>query len=377
MNIIIAPDSFKGSISAPKLCSILKKGVLKVFPDANISEIPLADGGEGTLENMVYASGGRVMMTSVQGPLQKLVNASYGILGDNETVIIEMAQASGLPLVSEREKNPLLATSYGTGELIKHALGEGYRKFVIGLGGSATNDGGTGMLNALGVKFYDEIGQELKNTLDVLSNLSFLDDSEIDSRIQESSFTIASDVENTLCGLEGASFVFGPQKGATPEMVEQLDEALYNFSEVVFKQKNINMREIVGGGAAGGMGAALVTFLGAELKSGIEVVMDSINFEEIVQGVDLVITGEGKLDSQTLSGKVIAGVTKITNKYEIPVIALCGGLDLNHSQLSKLGVLAGFSIVPGPCTLDSALENAPDWAEDRIVQIMSIVKQFS
>jgi glycerate kinase len=376
MKVVVAPDSFKGSISAPDICKFIKRGVEAVFPDATVTEVPLADGGEGTMENMVYSSNGTIEMVEVSDPLGRKVQASYGILGDKETVIIEMAQASGLPLLTEQEKNPLVSTSYGTGELIRHALDNGYRKFIVGLGGSATNDGGTGMLKALGVKLLNDQGNELNAGGGDLINLAYIDETEMDSRIKESSFIIASDVENRLCGEEGASVIFGPQKGASPEMVELLDSALFHFSEVVYKLKKINMRELIGGGAAGGLGAAFITFLHAELKSGIQVVTEAINFEEKVKEADLVITGEGKLDAQTLSGKVIAGVTGITNKYKIPTIALCGGLELSSSQLQKLGVLSAFSIVPGPCSLDVAIKNSPNWIEDRTTQILNTIKAF-
>jgi glycerate 2-kinase len=376
MKVVIAPDSFKGSVSAPEICKIVKKGILAVFQEAEVCEVPLADGGEGTMENMVYSSNGTVTTINVTDPLGRNIEASYGVLGDNETVIVEMAQASGLPLLLEQEKNPLITTSYGTGELINDAIEKGYRKFIIGLGGSATNDGGTGLLKALGVKFLNEHGIELEDGGGNLIHLSHIDESAVNPVLKDCSFIIASDVENKLCGKDGASAVFGPQKGASAEMVKELDEALYHFSEIVFKQKNINMREFVGGGAAGGLGAALIAFLDAEFKSGINVVLDSIRFEEQVRNADLVITGEGKLDSQTLAGKVIAGVTKVTNKYEIPTIALCGGLALTNTQLKQLGLLSAFSIVPGPCSLETAIERAPVWIEERTIQIMNIINGF-
>lgn len=376
MKVVISPDSFKGSVSAPEICKIIKKGILAVFPEAEVCEVPLADGGEGTMENMVYSSKGTVTTIPVSDPLGRTIKASYGVLGDGETVIVEMAQASGLPLLTEQEKNPRITTSYGTGELIKDALEKGYRRFIIGLGGSATNDGGTGLLKALGVKFYNHQGVELQDGGGDLIHLSYIDESGLHPLLKGCSFIVASDVENKLCGIDGASAVFGPQKGATPEVVKELDEALYHFSEVVLKQKNINMREFIGGGAAGGLGAALLTFLGAEFKSGIHVVLDSINFEKQVQEANLVITGEGKLDSQTIAGKVIAGVTKVTKEHSIPTIALCGGLALTNTQLKQLGLLSAFSIVPGPCSLETAIEKAPVWIEERTIQIMNIINGF-
>ncbi|MBM6618125.1 glycerate kinase [Bacillus suaedaesalsae] len=377
MNIVVAPDSFKGSISARDICTAVEKGVLRVFPQASVVGLPLADGGEGTMENLVYASGGSKFEVVVKGPLGKPVTASVGILGDKETVIIEMAQASGLTLVSENEKKPFLATSYGTGELIKYALDRNYRKFIIGLGGSATNDGGTGMLKALGVRFFSSDGKDLPEGGGALSRLDHFDDSGIDPRIKESSFIIASDVTNPLCGPNGASSIFGPQKGASPEDVTILDQALLNFSKIVQKQRQIDICQIVGGGAAGGMGAALVAFLQASIQSGIDVVMDAVQFGEKVKDANFIITGEGKLDSQTLSGKVIAGVSKMAKKHQIPVIALCGGLELDGNQMDELGIVSGFSIVPGPCTLEGAMEKSAKWMEERTEQIMRLVKVFS
>lgn len=376
MKIIVAPDSFKGSLSAPDICKIIKKGIVTVFPEAEVINLPLADGGEGTMENLVYSSNGKTISIDVKDPLGRKIKASYGILGDKETVIIEMAQASGLPLLKENEKNPLVTSSYGTGELIKDAVLNGYRKFIIGLGGSATNDGGAGALKALGMKFYDRSGSELRGEGADLINLTHFDESGLLPELSECVFTIASDVENTLCGIGGASYIFGPQKGATPEMVKQLDEVLFHFSEIVLGQKNIDMKKQIGGGAAGGLGAALITFLNARFCPGIEVIVKAIDFEKHIQDADLVITGEGKLDFQTLSGKVIAGVTKLTNRKEIPAIALCGGVTLSTAQLKELGLQAGFSIVPGPCSLEEALEKAPLWIEESTIQLMNIIHVF-
>lgn len=376
MKIVVAPDSFKGSISAQDICANVKKGIHLVLPEAEVIELPLADGGEGTMENMVYSSNGKKINVSVTGPLSVNVNAAYGVLGDGATVVIEMAQASGLPLIEESERNPLIATSFGTGELIRHALDKGYRKFIVGLGGSATNDAGTGMLKALGVKFYDESGQELEEGGLALGQLYRYDDSNLDPRIKESTFVIASDVRNKLCGPNGASAIFGPQKGATPEMVIQLDSALNQFAEVVLEQKGQDIRELEGGGAAGGMGVALISFLNAEVQSGIDVVMEKIRFQEIISDVDLIITGEGKLDLQTLEGKVISGVTKIANEKRIPVIALCGGLNLQTEKFKELGVLTAFSVVPGPCSLREAMNHTEEWILERTVSIMKLVHYY-
>ncbi|MGE7271725.1 glycerate kinase [Brevibacillus panacihumi] len=377
MRVVVAPDSFKGSISARDLCAAARRGIHAVDPEIEVIELPLADGGEGTVENMVYSTKGQTRLVQVNDPLGRPIRAVYGILGDDATVIIEMAQASGLPLLRPDERNPLITSSFGTGELIVHALNEGYRKFIIGLGGSATNDGGVGMLKALGASFYDQDGVLLPKGGASLEKLSYMDLSGLDKRLQESTFTIASDVNNPLCGANGASAVFGPQKGATPEMVQRLDMALSRFADVVEKQLGVDVRHLPGSGAAGGMGAGLLAFLHAEFKSGIELVMDAIQFEQNIQVADLIITGEGKLDEQTMAGKVIAGVCKKAKPYQIPTIAICGGMELTSEQMDEIGLLAGFSIVPKPCSLDEAMEQAEGWVQERVEQIIRFMKRFA
>lgn len=377
MKIVVAPDSFKGSISARDLCAAVCRGIHAADPKIDVIELPLADGGEGTVDNMVYSTQGETRLVQVNDPLGRPIRAAYGILGDHATVIIEMAQASGLPLLKPDERNPLITSSFGTGELVLHALNAGYRKFIIGLGGSATNDGGAGMLKALGAAFYDQDGVLLPKGGASLEKLSYMDLSGLDKRLQESTFTIASDVNNPLCGANGASTVFGPQKGATPEMVQRLDMALSRFADVVEKQLGIDVRHLPGSGAAGGMGAGLLAFLHAEFKSGIELVMDAIKFEQKIQVADLIITGEGKLDEQTMAGKVIAGVCKKAKPYQIPTIAICGGMELTSEQMDEIGLLAGFSIVPKPCSLDEAMEQAEGWAQKQVEQIIRFMKRFA
>lgn len=376
MKIVVAPDSFKGSISARDLCASVRRGIHAVDPTIVVVELPLADGGEGTVDNMVYSTKGETRFVQVNDPLGRHIRAAYGILGDDATVVIEMAQASGLPLLKSDERNPLITSSFGTGELVLHALDAGYRKFIIGLGGSATNDGGVGMLKALGAAFYDQDGVVLPNGGASLEKLSYMDLSGLDKRLQESTFTIASDVNNPLCGANGASAVFGPQKGATPEMVQRLDKALSHFADVVEKQLGVDVRNLPGSGAAGGMGAALLAFLHAAFKSGIELVMEAIQFEQKIQAADLIITGEGKLDEQTMAGKVIAGVCKKAMPYQIPTIAICGGMELTRDQMDEIGLLAGFSIVPKPCSLEQAMEQAEGWAQERVEQIIRFMKRF-
>lgn len=374
MNIIVAPDTFKGSISAKDICVAVHKGVSNVFPEAEVHLVPLADGGEGTLDSLMFASNGQLITTRVKGPLGHEIDAAYGVMKEEQTAVIELAQASGLTLIDPDARNPLLATSYGTGELIRHALNSGYRKFVIGLGGSATNDAGTGILTALGLKIYDQTGELLPNGGGALLNAAYYDDSNLDSRLKESTFIIATDVTNKLCGPEGASAVFGPQKGASSENVDLLDQALNQFAEVVYKQKGIDMRAMTGGGAAGGAGAGLMAFLDAEIKPGINVIMDVMKLEQLMQDADLVITGEGRLDNQTLFGKVISGVCKGAQTYNVPVIALCGSLELEPKSLEQLGLLSAFSIVPGPCSLHESMEMAPKWIAERTEFILRMLK---
>lgn len=370
MKIVIAPDSFKGSISAPRLCTAIRKGILQVYPHAEVVELPLADGGEGTMENLVYASKGTVIQLQVMDPLNRPIQAAYGVLGDRKTVIIEMAQASGLPLLSEDERNPLLTTSYGTGQLIAHALDSGYRHFIVALGGSATNDGGAGMLQALGLQLLDSAGQPLPLGGAALQQLVTMDTSKLDARLQEASFDIACDVTHSLCGPQGASAIFGPQKGASQEMVAQLDAALLNFGNTISQQHGVQVIDLPGAGAAGGMGAALYGFFNARMHSGIDMVLELLRWDEHLLGADMIITGEGKLDEQTLSGKVIAGVCRSAALQKIPVVALCGMLDLSATDINKLGLLAAFSIAKGPVGLEMALQHTEQWASEQTEQIM-------
>ncbi|MFV8827716.1 glycerate kinase [Alkalihalobacterium sp. APHAB7] len=374
MKIIIAPDSFKGSVSAKKLCSAIGAGIRPIFPEAELIELPMADGGEGTMENLVHATNGFIISVNVTDPLGRSISSAYGVLGDEKTAVIEMAQASGLPLLTEHERNPLRASSFGTGELILHALDQGYRKFIIGLGGSATNDGGIGMLQALGVKLFMKNGQLIKSDVSDLRQLDELDLSSIDQRLTEAEFVIASDVKNPLCGPNGASHIFGPQKGATPEMVEILDDSLDQYGKVINERFNIDIHSFPGAGAAGGMGAGLISFLGAKVMSGIDTVIEAVQFESQLEDACLVITGEGKLDEQTLSGKVISGVCKAANQYNIPVIAICGSNELTSVQLERLGVVAAFPIVSGPCSVEEAMTQAERLVVQSVEQIMRVYR---
>ena len=322
MKIVVAPDSFKGSLTAVEVSDAIEQGVREIFPEAEIVKIPMADGGDGTVQCLVNATGGEILREKVTGPLGDEVWASYGILGDKKTAVIEMAEASGLTLVPENKRNPLITTTYGTGQLIKFALDQGCRKMIIGIGGSATNDVGAGMVQALGAKLLDKEGEEIGFGGGELKKVFRIDTKYLDNRLSETKVLIASDVSNPLCGPKGATRVYGPQKGATPEMIKKLDESLAYFAEIIKRDLNKDIKDILGAGAAGGLGAGLMAFLDAELKPGIEIIIEIVKLEQAIKDADLVITGEGKIDSQTIYGKAPIGVAKIAKKYNIPVIAV-------------------------------------------------------
>ena len=322
MKIVVAPDSFKGSLTAVEVSDAIEQGVREIFPEAEIVKIPMADGGDGTVQCLVNATGGKILREKVTGPLGDEVLASYGILGDKKTAVIEMAEASGLTLVPENKRNPLITTTYGTGQLIKAALDQECRKMIIGIGGSATNDGGAGMVQALGVKLINREGKEIGFGGGELKKVFRIDTNCLDNRLSETKVLIASDVSNPLCGPKGASRIYGPQKGATPEIIEELDESLAHFAEIIKKDLNKDIKNMPGAGAAGGLGASLMAFLNAELRPGIEIMIEIVKLERAIKDGDLVITGEGKIDSQTIYGKAPIGVAKIAKKYNVPVIAV-------------------------------------------------------
>jgi len=322
MKIVVAPDSFKGSLTAVEVSDAIEQGVREIFPGAEIVKIPMADGGDGTVQCLVNATGGEILREKVTGPLGNGVLASYGILGDEKTAVIEMAEASGLTLVPENKRNPLITTTYGTGQLIKSALDQGCRKMIIGIGGSATNDGGAGMVQALGAKLLDKDTEEIGFGGGELKKVFRIDTKYLDNRLSETKVLIASDVSNPLCGSKGAARIYGPQKGATPEIIEELDESLGHFAEIIKRDLNKDIKDIPGAGAAGGLGAGLMAFLNAELRPGIEIIIEVVRLDQAIKDADMVITGEGKIDSQTIYGKAPIGVAKIAKKYNIPVIAV-------------------------------------------------------
>lgn len=373
MKFVLAPDSFKESMTAKEVCISMEKGIRKVFKDAECIHVPMADGGEGTLQSLVDATNGKIYEKEVTGPLGNKVKGRFGILGNDNLAVIEMAEASGLELVPINKRNPLITTTYGTGELIKEALNKGVKKIIIGLGGSATNDGGVGMLQALGVKFLDNEGNDLPFGGGNLKYLKTIDISSIDKRILNVDIEVACDVDNPLIGENGASRVFGPQKGATEEMIEELENGLKHYSEVVFNQldKDINLS---GAGAAGGLGAAFLGFLNAKLLNGIDIVIKYSGLEEKLIGVDYVFTGEGSIDFQTKFGKTPVGVSKLSKSFNIPVIALAGKVGNGIEDLYDLGITSIFGILPGIVNLEEALINGKENIEKTTENICRLLK---
>jgi len=373
--IVIAPDSFKGSMSAKEVCDAVERGIKHVLPDVEIVKIPMADGGEGTVETLVEATAGEIVKINVLDPLGREKESYFGILGDGQTAVIEMALASGLPMVPPDKRNPLFTTTYGTGQLIKAALDRGCRELIIGIGGSATNDGGVGMAQALGAKFLDKNGEEIGFGGGSLARLDRIELESLDPRIKDAIFKVACDVDNPLCGPKGASDVFGPQKGANPEMVQLLDKNLAHLAQIISRDVGINVKDEPGAGAAGGLGAGLMAFCQAKLQRGIELVIAATNLEEKVKGADLVITGEGQMDFQTAHGKTPFGVAQIAKKYNIPVIALVGSIGTGVDVLYERGIDSIFSIVEGPMSLEECMKNGPILTErtaGRVIRALNI-----
>ncbi|TLV10584.1 glycerate 2-kinase [Klebsiella indica] len=360
MKIVIAPDSYKESLSATEVAQAIEKGFREIFPDALYVKVPLADGGEGTVEAMIAATQGTRMSICVTGPLGVPVDASWGLSGDGKTAFIEMAAASGLGLVPPAQRNPLLTTSRGTGELILHALDHGAKNIIIGIGGSATNDGGAGMMQALGARLCDADGAEIGNGGGCLYNLSSIDISALDARLHDCTIRVACDVTNPLLGDNGASRIFGPQKGATEAMIRELDRNLEHYADVIKTDLHVDVKQVAGAGAAGGMGAALMAFLNAELRSGIEIVTQALNLEEHILDCSLVVTGEGRLDSQSIHGKVPVGVASVAKKYRKPVIGIAGSLTRDVGVVHQHGIDAVFSVLTCVTTLEEAFRGAAD-----------------
>jgi glycerate kinase len=373
MNIIVAPDSFKGSLTAVEAADAILQGVRAVLPEAEVVCFPLADGGEGTVEGLVLATEGRIIRQDVTGPLGEPVAAGFGVLGDDVTGVVEMAQAAGLTLVPEEKRNPLVTTTYGVGELMLAALEAGCRRLIVGLGGSATSDGGAGMAQALGVRLLAEDGTELKRGAAALMSLGRIDMSGLDSRLAGATIWAASDVTNPLCGPEGAATVYGPQKGASRQMVAMLDKALGKFAEVVERDVGVAVRDLAGGGAAGGLGAGLVAFCGAEIRSGASLVLAMLRFEEYLESADVIFTGEGKIDRQIEFGKAISGVALLAEKHQVPVVALTGSLEVEPEKLAGRGVSAVVPITPGPMEEKEAMSRAGELLQEAAERTMRVL----
>jgi glycerate kinase len=373
MKILVAPQEFKGSISALSVAEAAKVGVIRVFPKAEVVLCPVADGGDGTLETLVEVSGGEVRTCNVRNPIGETITAQWGAMGDGVTAVIEMARTSGLALLSLDERDPLNASTFGLGQAILEAMNEGFRNFIVGIGGSATNDAGAGMAQALGVNLLDSEGRSIGSGGAALANLRSIDVSKMDPRIAGSHFMVACDVSNPLTGNEGASAVYGPQKGATPAMVAELDNALLNFSNIVKKDIGKNVSGISGAGAAGGLGAGMLAFMGAELKAGVDIVLETVRLKEKLAGVDLVITGEGGMDFQTVYNKAPIGVARIAAELNIPTVAIAGLLGQNFTVVHDHGIRAATSIVDGPITLEESSERASELISNSVEESLRFI----
>lgn len=374
MRIVIAPDSYKGCLNAISVAMAMSRGVLRVYPESVIDMIPMADGGEGTVEAILSATDGVKVKVKVTDPLGRPIDATYGLIDNGATAIIEMASASGLPLLRDEERNPLVTSTYGTGLLICDALERGVNKILLGIGGSATNDGGAGLAVALGVKLLDVQGQELQPGGEALAKLANLDMSALNPRLAKVQVEVACDVQNPLCGPEGASAVYGPQKGAKPEDIEVLDAALQNFGKRLSDITGINLLELAGGGAAGGLGAGVVGFLGAKLRPGSQIILEVANADEKIRKADLVLTGEGKTDFQTAYGKVPVGVAALAKNYKVPVLAISGSVEGPPDFLADLGVASCFSVSEGIATLEEAFSKVEEQLERAVWRILIVWK---
>jgi glycerate kinase len=374
MKIVIAPDSFKGSLTARQAAEAMEEGFRRVFPDALYELVPMADGGEGTVQSLVDATGGRLLTARVTGPAGKPVEATFGILGDEKTAVIEMAAASGLPLASAAERNPLWTTTFGTGELIRAAFDAGARRLIVGIGGSATNDGGAGMAQALGARLLDAAGNELPYGGGSLGRLHQIDASGLDRRIAETKTIVACDVDNPLTGPRGASAVYGPQKGATPEMVHTLDANLAHYAALLQRDLGKDVATVPGAGAAGGLGAGMMAFLGAELRRGVDIVLDATCFRGRLDGASLVVTGEGELSRQTAFGKTPMGVARASKERGLPVFALAGTIAPDAGDIREVGIDAAIAIVPGPKSLDEAMREARVLVADAAERLARIIR---
>jgi len=376
MKFVVASDSYKESCTAKEASLAMEKGIKRVFPKANVVHAPMADGGEGTTQALVESTNGKYVTKEVQDPLGNTIKADIGVLGDGKTAVIEMANASGIHLVPKEKRNPLSTSTFGTGELIKHCLDMGINHIILGIGGSATNDGGMGMAKALGVRFLNSSGESLSEGGGQLGDLSKIDISNIDSRLKDSLISVASDVSNPLCGSNGASNVFGPQKGATPEVIKELDENLQHYDSIIQKDLNKNIGEIPGSGAAGGLGAGLIAFTNCELQPGIELVTEYAGLKEKLADADYCFTGEGQIDFQTKFGKTPYGVMKAAKEVDedIKVVAIAGSVGEGVEELYEEGFDGVFSTIPEPQSLDELLANGEENITKTVESICRLIK---
>lgn len=374
MRVVIAPQGFKGGLTALEAARAIERGVLRAAPDAQCVLAPVADGGDGTLQALVDSSGGRIVSVRVSDPMGRPVEAEWGSMGDGVTAVIEMARSSGLALLSDDERDPLTTTTYGVGELVRAALDAGHRRFIVGIGGSATNDGGAGMMQALGARLLDAEGDDLPPGGAALARLERIDRTGMDPRLEGADIDVACDVNNPLCGPDGASAVFGPQKGATPQMVEQLDAALARYADVIERDLGADIRDRPGAGAAGGLGAGLMAFLGAKLMAGVDIVLDAVGLDDRLEGADLVITGEGQIDHSTAFNKAPVGVARLARGRSIPVIVIAGGLGEGYRETHELGIDAAFPLVSGPMSLEQAMADAESLLEGTAEEVVRALR---
>lgn len=372
MNILIAPDSFKESLSATEVCQFIESGIKKTLFNTNITSIPLSDGGEGFVQSIIDSTNGCLIKVKAHDPLMRPIDAEYGILGDNETAIIEITKVSGLELLSSKEKNPWITTTYGTGELIRDALNKDCKKLIIGIGGSATNDGGAGMIEALGGKLLTTDGKQIGKGGGALQQLATIDLTNLDNRLSECQVIIACDVTNPLLGKNGASFVFAGQKGANSEMIKLLEENLSHYANIIQQEIGKDISDIPGTGAAGGLGAGLMAFLNAELKPGFDIIRDILNLDNYIKQADLIFIAEGKVDFQTQFGKTPFGVAQVAKKYNKPVICLAGSIGEGAEVLYNKGISSIFSIINKPMLLDEAIANASLLLEETAERVMRL-----
>lgn len=371
--VVLIPDSFKGTLSSTQICDVMKEKINKYFPECDVISIPVADGGEGSVDCFLTSLGGKKVFTVVKNPYFEDMESFYGLIDNGQTAVIEMASCAGLPLVEGR-KNPRKTTTYGVGELILHAVNSGCKKIIVGLGGSCTNDGGVGAASAIGVKFFDNNGEEFIPTGGTLININRIDVSNVVENIKNVEIVTMCDIDNPMYGKNGAAYIFSPQKGATDEVVEELDKGLMNLCSVIERDLSIDLKKVKGGGAAGGMGAGMIAFFNSKLEMGIETVLNTVKFDDIIEDTDMIFTGEGKIDSQSLRGKVVIGVAKRAKVKNVPVTVVVGGADNDVEEAYDIGVSAIFTINRLPEALKTSRYKSKKNLEVTIDNIIRLIK---